>query len=90
MFRTTGSVEDIASAIVSGIDRVLAEYGEEEYERRWVQHPFPTELLREVKGATGLTVGAERRPATARLPQIAGNRSGHDGHDLGIVAELGS
>ena len=35
----------MAVAIVKGVEAVLADYGEEEYRRRWIEHPFPTEAL---------------------------------------------
>jgi hypothetical protein len=50
VFETSGRLRDIARAIVDGVGAVLAEYGEEEYQRRWVEAPFPTETLRMVEG----------------------------------------
>jgi hypothetical protein len=49
LFETQGHLSDVAAAIASGIAAVLDEYGEEEYKRRWVDDPFPTELLRMVQ-----------------------------------------
>jgi len=38
-----------AAAVASGAASVLATYGEAEYMRLWVDHPFPTDLLRLVE-----------------------------------------
>ena len=37
----TCSARDLGQAIASGAQRVLDEVGSEEYQRRWVEHPFP-------------------------------------------------
>jgi hypothetical protein len=49
VFQTAESVYDLARAIVEGVEAVLAEYGLEEYERRWHEYPFPTQALSLVK-----------------------------------------
>lgn len=49
VFQTAESLDDLAKAIVGGVAAVLAEYGQEEYERRWHEHPFPTEAVSLVK-----------------------------------------
>lgn len=49
VFQTAGLMNDMAFAIVNGVEAVLSEYGEEEYRRRWVEYPFPTEALTLVK-----------------------------------------
>lgn len=53
MFATVGPLRDIADAIVTGAAAVLDEYGEDEYQRRWVQYPFPAEMLTMVRGLLG-------------------------------------
>lgn len=45
VFETTARLRDVASAIAGGARKVLDEYGEDEYLRRWVDHPFPTGYL---------------------------------------------
>jgi hypothetical protein len=49
VFETTRSLSVVAAAIVAGADAVLARYGEAQYLRRWVQHPFPAAHLAMVK-----------------------------------------
>lgn len=49
VFETADSVRDLSTAIVRGVEAVLDEYGEQGYERRWVEHPFPTYALDLVK-----------------------------------------
>lgn len=44
-FEGTVPLADLAMAIASGAEKVLAEYGVEGYLRRWVAAPFPEELL---------------------------------------------
>ena len=44
VFETTGPFIPTANAIASGLKAVLDEYGEQEYRRRWVEHPFPVDL----------------------------------------------
>lgn len=41
VFESTAPLREIADAIARGAQNVLDEYGEDEYLRRWVQHPFP-------------------------------------------------
>jgi hypothetical protein len=53
VFATVGPLRDIADAIVTGAAAVLDEYGEDEYQRRWVQYPFPAEMLTMVRGLLG-------------------------------------
>jgi hypothetical protein len=50
IFQASGTLMDISREIVNGVEAVLTEYGEEEYQRRWIEHPFPTETLEMVKG----------------------------------------
>ena len=45
VFETSAPLRVVASAIADGAQRVLDEYGEAEYLRRWVDHPFPVEYL---------------------------------------------
>jgi hypothetical protein len=45
VFSATTDVTDFASAVATGARRLLAELGEDEYLRQWVDHPFPTDLL---------------------------------------------
>ncbi|WP_308796439.1 hypothetical protein [Agromyces silvae] len=40
---------DLATAIAVGSAKVLAEHGAEEYRRRWVEAPFPEELLSKIQ-----------------------------------------
>jgi hypothetical protein len=49
VFETSGNPRDIVRPIVEGIASVLADYGEDEYRRKWVEAPFPTEALRMVE-----------------------------------------
>ncbi|MGH2718942.1 MAG: hypothetical protein ACRDJU_10215 [Actinomycetota bacterium] len=49
VFVTSGSLHDVANAISEGAANVLAEYGEDEYLRWWVNHPFPMGLLQMVE-----------------------------------------
>jgi hypothetical protein len=49
VFETCCPLRQMASAVAKGLDDVLAKYGEDEYLRLWVEHPFPTEMLTEVK-----------------------------------------
>jgi hypothetical protein len=41
VFETTSPLREVATAIAEGAQKVLDEYGEDEYLRRWVDHPFP-------------------------------------------------
>jgi hypothetical protein len=45
VFESTAPLGEIADAIASGAQTVLDEYGEDEYLRRWVEHPFPVDHL---------------------------------------------
>jgi hypothetical protein len=45
VFETTQPLREIAGAIADGAEAVLTEYGEAEYLRRWVEHPFPADHL---------------------------------------------
>jgi hypothetical protein len=45
VFETAAPLRDVASAIADGAQKLLDEYGEVEYLRRWVDHPFPTGYL---------------------------------------------
>lgn len=49
VFETKTPLREMAEAVADGAQRVLDEYGEAEYQRRWVEHPFPIghlELIR--------------------------------------------
>lgn len=48
VFRTKASLEDVATAVVTGCRAVLDNWGEEGYLKKWVEHPFPTELMETV------------------------------------------
>jgi hypothetical protein len=65
---TVGPLRDIADAIVTGAAAVLDEYGEDEYQRRWVQYPFPAEMRR-----FAFQRGGVPRSAQLQAPQ-ASNR----------------
>ena len=45
VFESTAPVREIAGAIANGAQKVLDEYGEDEYLRLWAQHPFPLRHL---------------------------------------------
>ncbi len=49
IFRTVEPLERLATSIVDAAQRVLDEYGEDEYLRRWDRAPFPTENLRAIR-----------------------------------------
>jgi hypothetical protein len=49
VFRTLQPLAVLSTAIADGAQSVLDEYGEEEYLRRWVDHPFPTAHLALIK-----------------------------------------
>jgi hypothetical protein len=49
IFTCTEPLLAMATGIVLGIQSVLDQYGEDEYLERWVEHPFPTAILRAVK-----------------------------------------
>ena len=49
VFQTADSLKDLSMAIVGGVEAVLDEYGEKGYERRWIEYPFPTEVLHLLK-----------------------------------------
>jgi len=53
VFATSGRLADVSRASADGIAQVLDEYGEEEYERRWVAHPFPSATLAMVRERLG-------------------------------------
>jgi hypothetical protein len=49
VFEAHTPLREMAEAIADGAQSVLDEYGEDEYLRRWIQHPFPVghlELIR--------------------------------------------
>jgi hypothetical protein len=52
VFTTKASLKDIAAAVVTGCRAVLDDWGEEGYLRKWVEHPFPTELMETVRART--------------------------------------
>lgn len=41
LFETRAPLREIVEAIADGAEKVLERYGEDEYLRRWVEHPFP-------------------------------------------------
>ena len=45
VFDSTAPLREIADAIADGAQKVLDEYGEDEYLRLWAQHPFPLRHL---------------------------------------------
>ncbi|MDX6481436.1 MAG: hypothetical protein QOG85_1946 [Gaiellaceae bacterium] len=45
----TCELKDLGLAVVSGAQRVLDDLGPDEYLRRWVEHPFPTDDLAAVQ-----------------------------------------
>lgn len=45
VFTTRASLKDIATAVVTGCRAVLDDWGEEGYLKKWVEQPFPTELV---------------------------------------------
>jgi hypothetical protein len=54
VFTTRASLKEVATAVVTGCRAVLDDWGEEGYLKKWVEHPFPTELLEIVSaGAAG-------------------------------------
>ena len=49
VFEAQASLREMAQAIADGAQSVVDEYGEDEYLRRWIEHPFPVgqlELIR--------------------------------------------
>ncbi len=53
VFETQRPLRTVATAVADGAAAVLATYGEAEYMRLWVDHPFPTDLLRMVQDRLG-------------------------------------
>jgi hypothetical protein len=51
VFSTRQSPLRVARAVLSGAQRVLDDLGEAEYERQWVEHPFPTAALERLRAA---------------------------------------
>ncbi|TBN57242.1 hypothetical protein EYE40_07425 [Glaciihabitans arcticus] len=49
IFRTSEPLTDLAASVGYAAQRVLDEYGEAEYLRRWVEAPFPTSHLRTIQ-----------------------------------------
>jgi len=49
VFETECSLMEAASAIAGGCEQVLVEHGEAGYKEKWIEHPFPTEILKMVK-----------------------------------------
>jgi hypothetical protein len=49
VFRTDDSLTSIASTIADGAQRVLNEWGEAGYLKRWVEAPFPTAQLAHIR-----------------------------------------
>jgi hypothetical protein len=45
VFETRTPLREVARAVVEGAQKALDHYGEEEYLRRWVDHPFPVGYL---------------------------------------------
>jgi hypothetical protein len=46
-------VTDLALAVASGAQRVLDQLGPDEYQQRWVEHPFPTDDLTALERLVG-------------------------------------
>ena len=53
VFETRKDMKVLASAIVHGAEAVLVEHGSEGYKTKWVDHPFPTDVIRLVKDRLG-------------------------------------
>lgn len=53
VFETRQPLETLAAAVADGAAAVLATHGEQKYLDLWVDHPFPTDLLRLVQGRLG-------------------------------------
>ena len=53
VFQVAGPLADVATDLTAGIADVLATYGEVDYRKQWVQHPFPTGTLRAVQNLLG-------------------------------------
>lgn len=49
VFETTAPLPVVAAAVAHGAAEVLARHGEKEYLEKWVDYPFPTELLQMVQ-----------------------------------------
>lgn len=49
IFETTQAVDVLVTAIASAAEAVLNELGEAGYRAEWVEHPFPTAVLREIQ-----------------------------------------
>lgn len=48
VFTTKASLKDIATTVVTGCRAVLDNWGEAGYLKKWVEHPFPTDLMETV------------------------------------------
>jgi hypothetical protein len=55
LFSAAAPLSLFATAVADGADRLLAEHGAEGYEQRWVDAPFPSDLLASIRERLALT-----------------------------------